>query len=223
MVSSVSVQKKSPSILGDVVGAVYFFGLSALLKVESGTVAALTTAHPYLTGCAKFALLATFGECLKDRITLGHWIPPKLWIRFLVWGVIGLWITAAFPLLAGGLAGLVSQHMWPSSFFPFWVSSWVNFFGGLAFYIMFVHFWVDCMIENGFMPPWHVFKKPEAVRWCKVALISMVVFWIPMQSITFWLPPAWRVLFAAYLGVLFGMIVSFAAKSGQHSTAATVP
>ena len=223
MVSSVPAQKKSPPILGDVLGALYFFGFSALMKIDAATVGALTAAHPYATGFVKFALLATFGECLKDRITLGHWIPPKLWIRFLVWGAIGLWVTAAFPLLDVGLAGLVSQHMWPSFPFPFWVSTWVNFFGGLAFFIMFLHFWVNCMLEYGFMAPWDVFKRPEAIRWAKVAIISMIVFWIPMQSITFWLPPAWRILFAAYLGILFGLIVSFASKSGEHAVATTVP
>ena len=38
---------------------------------------ALTDAHPFAAGFCKFALLATFGESLAQRLLMGRYLPPR--------------------------------------------------------------------------------------------------------------------------------------------------
>jgi hypothetical protein len=198
--------------IGDLAGLLYFLAVTAVFLLEADLVAAATKAHPYAMGFAKFAVLATFGECLKNRIVTGRWIPSKLPARFVIWGVFGLWITSAFPMIDGGVQRLVGLQMWPDTPLFFWMSTWINLFSGYGFFMMFCHYWTDTMIVQGFLWPWHLFGRPETGRWGKIVLISLVLFWVPAHSLTFWLPPHWRILCAAYLGIALGLILSFAAR-----------
>ncbi len=93
------------------------------------------------------------------------------------------------------------------------MSTWINLFAGFGFFMMFVHYWTDSMLVRGFHAPWQLLGRPETVRWGKVILISIVLFWIPAHTFTFLLPPVWRILFAAYLGIALGLILSFAART----------
>jgi hypothetical protein len=56
-----------------------------------------------------------------------------------------------------------------------------------------------------------------SVMWGFVFKKTLPFFWIPAHTITFLLPPQHRVLFAALLGVVLGVILAFAslAKSRQ--------
>lgn len=49
---------------------------------------ALTDAHPFAAGFCKFALLATFGESLAQRMLTGRYLPPRFGLvpRALAWG-----------------------------------------------------------------------------------------------------------------------------------------
>ena len=55
---------------------------------------ALTDAHPFAAGFCKFALLATFGESLAQRMQVGRYLPPRFGLvpRALAWGVLGICI-----------------------------------------------------------------------------------------------------------------------------------
>lgn len=44
---------------------------------------------------------------------------------------------------------------------------------------------------------------------------TIPLFWIPAHTITFLLPPEWRVLFAALLGVMLGVFMSLAIKKDR--------
>ncbi|MFR5645319.1 MAG: hypothetical protein ACLUDQ_02115 [Bilophila wadsworthia] len=61
---------------------------------------ALTDAHPFAAGFCKFALLATFGESLAQRMLVGRYLPPRFGLvpRALAWGVLGICITLAFMI-----------------------------------------------------------------------------------------------------------------------------
>ncbi|MDR0466786.1 MAG: hypothetical protein LBH94_05460, partial [Deltaproteobacteria bacterium] len=65
---------------------------------------AVTRAYPYLTSFLKFAVLATFGECIGLRITTGDYNRPGFGIlpKALVWGVLGVGIKMAFTIFAIG-------------------------------------------------------------------------------------------------------------------------
>jgi hypothetical protein len=210
---SASIPSRPVRIVPDILGAIYFIAAVTILVAGADLVAASTRAHPYAMGFAKFAMLATFGECLKNRILTSRWIPSKIILRFIIWGVIGMWITAAFPLVDGGVKTLATLNLWPAAPAAFWMSTWLNIFAGFGFFMMFAHYWTDLMLVEGWIWPWELFGRPGTARWAKIVLISIVVFWVPAHTITFMLPAVWRILFAAFLGIALGLILSFAAKS----------
>lgn len=198
--------------ISDLIGLVYFLAVTAIFVLDTDQVVALTKAHPFGMGFAKFALLATFGECLKNRIASGRWLPSKIVLRLAIWGLFGLWITPAFPMIDGGVKALTSLQLWPDQPLAFWMSMWINVFSGYGFFMMFCHYWTDTMLVQGFLWPWQLFGRPETQRWGKIVILSLVLFWIPAHTVTFSLPPHWRILCAAYLGIALGLILSFAAK-----------
>lgn len=198
--------------LPDVLGIAYPVTASGLLLGFSDDVAAATAAHPFLMGFAKFAVLATYGECLKARMSTGRWLKPRLLLRAIVWGLFGIWIGADFTLIDAGVKGLIARGQTPEIGLPFWLSLWANILSGYALFMMFTHYWIDHLIDGERIWPWQLFGRPESVRWAKVVLISMVVFWLPAHSFTFSLDPHLRLISAAYLSVALGLILSFAAR-----------
>ena len=198
--------------LADLCGGAYFVIISALLFSQAESVAALTAAHPYAMGFAKFALLATFGECLKNRLLANRWLPDRVFARALVWGLLGMWLTAAFPFVDGGGRAIVAAQLWPAEPAALWRSVWMNILSGTGFLVMLVHYWVDTMLVEGPLWPWSVLGRPETARWGKIVIVALVVFWTPMHTVTFLLPSTWRILFAAYLGIALGLILSLAVR-----------
>lgn len=196
----------------DVLGLLYLLAVSAFLVGETDLFVSLTRAHPYAMGFAKFAVLATFGECLKTRIATSNWLPDKLVARFAIWGIFGLWITAAFPFVDGGVKSLAVNGLWLKTWPAFWMSAWANFLGGYGFFMMLSHYWADSVLAHGFQWPWQVLGKPETARWAKIVIVSLFVFWMPIHTFTFSLAPVWRVVFAAYLSICLGLILSFAVR-----------
>ncbi|MFH1867170.1 MAG: hypothetical protein ABIJ81_03785 [Patescibacteria group bacterium] len=199
----------------DFLAMLYFLAITAFLFFATDTFIAWTRAYPYLMGFAKVALLATFGECLRHRISLGQWLPDKVFLRFVVWGVFGVWFTAAFPFVDGGVKTIMAGNLWPDLWSSFSMSLWINLFSGYAFSMMLVHYWIDHMIKCGyFLEPWYMFSLHygNGREWAKVVILSIIFFWLPAHTFTFSLPPIWRVICAAYLAVFLGLILSFATK-----------
>ncbi len=54
-----------------------------------------------------------------------------------------------------------------------------------------------------------------AVQWNFVFKKTIPFFWIPAHTITFMLPPQWRVLFAAVLGIVLGVLLAVASLKSQ--------
>jgi hypothetical protein len=57
------------------------------------------------------------------------------------------------------------------------------------------------------------------VHWHFVLKKTIPFFWIPAHTITFLLPDAWRVLFAAILGIMLGVILAMSAIKGRSRNA----
>ena len=55
------------------------------------------------------------------------------------------------------------------------------------------------------------------VQWNFVFKRTIPLFWIPAQTITFLLPEEYRVLFAAFLGIVLGVILAVAALKNVES------
>lgn len=205
----------------DLFGATYILAISMLLLSFSSEVAHFTSQHANLAGFFKFALLASFGECMKNRITSGSWKVEKLFVRAVIWGIFGIWISWAFVLIATGVEGVIQHDLWTEQMRPFSMSVWMNIISGYPLAMMFVHFWLDQALEGRLQWPWQLFGQPETARWAKIVFISLVVFWVPAHTFTFSLPPHLRVLCAAYLSIALGLILSFAARSRKSSQVET--
>jgi hypothetical protein len=68
---------------------------------------------------------------------------------------------------------------------------------------------------RGFFSPLdfaRIFKEINwKVQWNFVFKRTIPLFWIPAQTITFLLPEEFRVLFAAFLGIVLGVLLAIAA------------
>jgi len=180
----------------------------------------LTRAFPYTMGCAKIAILGTMGELLGGRIVMGRWtlVGIRLHQRFLVWGFLGWVFTAVFPLFSFGVDGLLEAHLVPGSGRPLAAAIWKSLFMNLifAFPMMVFHRITDTLIERGeLFSLWPLVDVFTSIDWRNMFHIvgaACLWFWIPAHTVTFMLPPEYRVVCAALLAVILGAILGFAKK-----------
>ena len=69
----------------------------------------MTAGHPFFMGFCKFALLATLGECLALRLTKGVYVTAGFGLipRAVVWGCLGVAISAAFMIFSAGAPAIL--------------------------------------------------------------------------------------------------------------------
>lgn len=212
-----------------------FLWLAALCAVSSimlvpashQVFVSVTKAHPYLMGFCKFAILATMGELLAIRIGTGAWKKPAgLTYRVAIWGLIGILIVLMFEVFSSGIMSAIKKGLlWSGSestsniWAAFWISSIMNFAFGSAF--MTLHRITDTYIdiacgENKSFGKVALSDVIARIDW--QGMISFVIcktipfFWIPAHTITFLLPPEYRVLMAAYLGIALGIILAYSKR-----------
>lgn len=178
-------------------------------------------AHPYLLGFLKFALLATLGEMLAKRLVAQSWKKDKgLVFKAVIWGVIGVMITFVFSFYSKGVAvmveggGLPNVTGWVGKLLiAFYTSALMNLTFGPVF--MAAHRISDTLIDlkiKGDTTP--ISEAIGNINWGD--FVSFVVgktipfIWIPAHTITFLLPTEFRVLTAAYLSIVLGVILSIA-------------
>lgn len=192
-----------------------------------------TTLHPFAAGFCKFALLATFGESLAQRLLGGRWLPEGFGLipRAVVWGLLGVCITLAFAIFSTGapaamtmlgmdwaptaLAGPMGVEKVATAFA---VSLTMNTM--FAPVMMVAHKVADLHLAryDGRLESLRRAPHPGALlrsinwesMWSLVLFRAVVLFWIPAHTVTFLLPPAFRVLFAAVLGAVLGLILAWA-------------
>ncbi|CCO25133.1 hypothetical protein [Maridesulfovibrio hydrothermalis] len=185
--------------------------------------------HAYLMSFIKFAVLATFGECLALRIVEGVYWKPGFGLipKMVVWGFLGIGIKTAFSIFAAGTPATLASFGLPVSdgtnFFTkvlpaFGISTFMNCIFAPVF--MTLHRITDGHIhENGgsikaFHTPINMAKQLRAIdwdiMWNFVFKKTIPLFWIPAHTITFMLPADFRILFAALLGVALGVILALA-------------
>lgn len=195
--------------------------------------------HGMVMSFIKFAILATFGEMIGLRIRTGNYNQPGFGImpRALVWGFLGLTINMAFIIFntgtvtflnymgvnnAGGmLAGDLSAA---KVLVAFSISSALNLI--YAPVMMTLHKITDTHIDDnggtirGLFKPIKVgsimAKLNWNIQWNFVFKKTIPFFWIPAHTITFLLPADFRVLFAAVLGIVLGVLLSIAALQGAN-------
>jgi len=214
---------------GDLVWGLIVAAIAGVLLAPTtrGVVLGATHAHPFLMGFAKFAILATLGELLGLRIRLGRWIRPVgfFW-RAVVWGVIGAGLVLVFEVFASGVIGVINKGYLPRGtgrlaplVSAFWISvvmnllwaptlmlgrrlaeTYIELTGGRIFAGVSIRAVIDEI-------DWQVFVRFIVAK-------TIPFFWIPAHTLTFLVPPDYRVLAAASLSVALGVILAI---SGGHS------
>ncbi|MFU8826918.1 MAG: hypothetical protein ACNA70_05430 [Brevefilum sp.] len=212
--------------LGDLLWLLVLAAVTAVLAIPAShqVFIQLTTRYPYGMGFLKFALLATMGELLSLRLAHHAWKKPVgLFFKLIVWGVIGVLITFMFSFYSAGVAAMVDRGtlnlgdgMLAILYPAFLTSLIMNLTFGIVF--MALHRVSDTYIEMRFNQ-----QRPscnqliQAINW--QAFITFVVgktiplFWIPAHTITFSLPPYLRVVVAAYLSIVLGLILAYAKRN----------
>jgi hypothetical protein len=196
--------------------------------------------HGLLMSFIKFFLLATLGEVIGLRIKTGSYYYRGFGLlpRAIVWGFLGMTIFMAFAIFASGTplllekigfkdAGLLlhSAFSWRKVLVSFSISTALNLF--YAPVMMTFHKITDIHIlekggtVRGFFTPVdfaRIFKEINwDVQWNFVFKRTIPLFWIPAQTITFLLPEEFRVLFAAFLGIVLGVLLAVAALKNVES------
>ena len=181
----------------------------------------LTGEHPYIMGFIKFAVLATMGELLVKRLARGAWQKlPGLVYKILVWGIIGVMVTFVFSLYSLGTAAVVEKGLLPAGsggvktfLLAFFTSTMMNLTFGPVF--MAAHRVSDTFIDLRVQGKKVSLKNAvERIDWADfvnfVVAKTIPFLWIPAHTIAFLLPAEYRVLVAAYLSIVLGIVLVYA-------------
>jgi hypothetical protein len=180
-------------------------------------------------GFIKFAVLATMGELLALRLAKGVWMHPVGMIaKIAVWGLIGVLIPFMFSFYSKGVSAMLEQVKVSqgtsllSIVYPAFLTSIImNLTFGIVFMAM--HRMSDTYIEMRF-----THKRPslkeliQSIHWDDfinfVVFKTIPLFWIPAHTITFSLPSQYRVVVAAYLSIILGVILVYSNKKEKKTT-----
>ena len=193
-------------------------------------------AHGMVMSFVKFALLSTLGEMLGCRISTGKYVTPVFGVlpRMVVWGFLGMGINMAMIIFSKGTPlfmeymgfenAVQSFNSLEFSMDKLWVALAVSVAMNTIFATVFMTFHkiTDAHIaECGGSLKALVTPIPMARRfaelnwnaqWGFVFKKTIPFFWYPAHTITFLLPPEQRVLFAALLGIVLGVLLAVASK-----------
>lgn len=207
-------------IIGYICFSVLAFALVLIIPQSREVFKGLSANHPFVMGFVKFALLATAGELIAALISLSKPVAPvKIVWRFMIWGLIGVWITFMMKVYSTAAVSLMASGMLPGGDSTFlralYTSVMMNTTFGPTF--MAIHKCTDKVLE---LKAQKQKAKLDAViggiDWSKFVSFTIFktvpLFWIPAHTVTFLLPSEYQVMMAAALSVALGVILSFGNK-----------
>lgn len=216
--------EKLGTVAGDAVILAFFILLTLLLTTPTtrAVYIRLNSSHPYLLGFLKVSILATLGEIISKRISGGKYEKPVgLLYRFLIWGLLGIIFVPIFELYFSGTRTLLEKNLLPhpSSMFTLFHAFYTSLIMNLTFAPVFMAFHrvTDTYIELGNGKFKSILKLRfndvlKNVNWYQftsfVLFKTIPFFWIPAHTITFLLPSNFRILTAALLSVVLGILLS---------------
>lgn len=193
-----------------------------------------TSEHALLMSFFKFAILGTFGEMLALRIRKENYFEKGFGLlpRLLIWGVLGVVIASAMMIFKSGTitllekgfgmtdAGLsfAGEMSWSKVLIALCISVLMNTLFAPVF--MTFHKITDIHIMETGGSLGGFFSKPldiqntigHKINWdIQYGFVfkkTIPLFWYSAHTITFLLPGNYQVLFAAFLGVVLGLILS---------------
>ena len=184
----------------------------------------------------KFGILSTLGEMLGCRISTGKYVTPAFGVlpRMVVWGFLGMGINMAMIIFSKGTP-MFMQYMGMTNAVEAFTTD------GFSMDKLWVALAVSVAMNTIFAPVFMTFHKvtdahiaahggslkalvtpiPMAERlatlnwqaqWGFVFRKTIPFFWYPAHTITFLLPAEQRVLFAALLGIVLGVLLAVSVK-----------
>jgi hypothetical protein len=181
--------------------------------------------HPYLAGFIKFSILATMGELLAGRVLTGNWnnLPKGLGYKAIVWGFLGMLNVLMFDIFANGVKLAQAKDLLPGGtglIYAFLVSLVNNI--TFASTLMGIHKIADTFIDLKYEisnVPITLERVIKTIDWNTffsfVVFKTIPFFWLPAHTITFMLPAENRVLFAAALSMVLGLLLAVGKKKSQ--------
>lgn len=192
--------------------------------------------HGMVMSFVKFALLSTLGEMLGHRLSTGAYTSPTFGVapRMVVWGVLGMAINMAMIIFSKGTplfleqmgmsnaveAFLSPEFSWEKLVVALSVSVTMNTIFAPLF--MTFHKVTDAHIAasggslRALITPIPMAERLASIDWQRqwgfVFKRTIPLFWYPAHTITFLLAPDYRVLFAALLGVVLGVLLSLSVR-----------
>lgn len=192
-------------------------------------------AHGMVMSFLKFGVLATLGEMLGLRISAGVYNRKGFGVlpRAVVWGVLGMGINAAMIIFSKGVpqlmeymgmanaSGIINGELGPDKF---WIAFAISVAMNTIFAPVFMTFHkitdthiLDCGGSlRSLITPIPMTRIITHLNWDAqwnfVFKKTIPFFWYPAHTITFLLPGEMRVLFAAILGVVLGVLLAIAAR-----------
>ena len=192
-------------------------------------------AHGMVMSFLKFGILATLGEMLGLRISAGVYNRKGFGVlpRAVVWGILGVGINAAMIIFSKGVPQLMAYMGMTDA------ADIIN--GAFSADKICIAFAISVAMNTIFAPVFMTFHKitDTHILDCGGSLRSLVTpipmtriithlnwdaqwnfvfkktipfFWYPAHTVTFLLPGEIRVLFAAILGVVLGVLLAIAAR-----------
>ena len=193
-------------------------------------------AHGMVMSFLKFGILSTLGEMLGCRIATGNYLTPTFGMlpRMIVWGFLGMGINMAMIIFSNGtplfMAYMGMEHAVEAfvaegfTMDKFWVALAVSVAMNTIFAPVFMtlHKITDAHIAahggslKALITPIPMAERFASINWQAqwgfVFKKTIPLFWYPAHTITFLLPAEQRVLFAALLGIVLGVLLAVATK-----------
>lgn len=195
--------------------------------------------HGMIMSFVKFAVLSTLGEMIGLRIASGVYVRKGFGIlpRMLVWGILGMGINAAMIIFSNGTPMFLKYMGMHDAVTVFqaegisWSKVWVAFCVSLSMNTFFApvfmtlhkitdtHILANGGTLRGFFTPIRMGEIMSALNWKVlwgfVFKKTIPFFWWPAHTITFLLPGNMRVLCAALLGIILGILLAIGARRGE--------
>ena len=211
------------------------FAPFALSETLYGWYKTFNAEHGMVMSFLKFAILSTAGELLGLRLSAGVYLKRGfgVWPRAVVWGILGMGINLAMIIFSNGvpvaleycgLQGATAAMAGPVTLMKvltaLCISIGMN--GIFAPVFMTFHKITDTHILacggslRALATPIPMTRIMTGLNWDAqwnfVFKKTIPFFWVPAHTITFLLPGEARVLFAALLGVVLGILLAVAAR-----------
>lgn len=207
-----------------VAATVLIFALVLIIPASREVFGKLSSEHPYIMGFIKFSLLATSGELVAAYIKNAKpTLPAKIICRFLIWGVIGIWITFMMKIYSSAVASMTANGMLIGGDNVFLRALYTSVVMNSTFAptFMALHKCSDTFLElkaaGKSTKLDSVIKEIDWSRFCSFTILKTVpLFWIPAHTITFLLPSQYQVMMAAALSVALGIMLSISSRKAKQ-------